>query len=82
MKKSLVILTGAALLLSVSASATVRVSKYAITIDEPVTAENTAKAWADCKSKGGTNPSITLSNCDDAGLAAAAKTFSTPPISA
>ena len=75
MKKSLIMLTGAALLLTVSASATVRVSKYAITIDEPVTAENTAKAWADCKSKGGTNPSITLSKCDDAGLAAAAKSF-------
>ena len=75
MKRSLVFLTGVALLLSVSASATVRVSKYAISIDEPVTAENTAKALADCKSKGGNNPSITLSQCDDAGLAAAAKTF-------
>ena len=76
MKKSLVMLTGAALLLSVTASAKMRITKYAITIDEPVTAENTAKALSEFQSKGGKNPSITLSQCDDAGLAAAAKTFS------
>ena len=74
-KKSLAILTGAALLLSVSATAKVRVSKYSITINEPVTAQNTAAAAAEFQKTGGTNPSLTLAQCDDAGLAAAVKAF-------
>ena len=37
MKKSVVMLMGAAMLLSFSASAKVSVSKYSITINEPVT---------------------------------------------
>ena len=76
MKKSLVLLTGAALLLSVSAYAKVKVTKYAITIDEPVNAQNTAAALKEFQKTGGKNPSITLIQCDDAGLAAAIKTFS------
>ena len=75
MKKSSLFLTGAALLLTCSAYAKVNVSKYAITIDEPVTAQNTAAAWAEFQKKGGKNPTVTLRQCDDAGLAAAVKAF-------
>lgn len=75
MKKSFLFLAGAALLLTGNVYARVNVSKYAITIDEPVTAQNTAAAWAECQKKGGTNPTVTLRQCDDAGLAAAMKSF-------
>ena len=75
MKKSFLFVTGAALLLTGNVYARVNVSKYAITIDEPVTARNTAAAWAECQKKGGKNPSVTLRQCDDAGLSAAVKAF-------
>lgn len=75
MKKSFLFMTGAALLLAGNVHARVNVSKYAITIDEPVTAQNTAAAWAECQKKGGNNPTVTLKQCDDAGLAAAVKAF-------
>ena len=47
MKKSLVLLTVAVFLLTVSASAKMKITKYAISIDEPVTAQNTAAALAE-----------------------------------
>lgn len=75
MKKSVVMLMGAALLLSLSASAKVSVSKYSITINEPVTETNFAAAWAECQKKGGKTPSVTLLKCSDAGLAAVLKIY-------
>ena len=75
MKKSSLFLTAAALLLAGNVYARVSISKYAITIDEPVTAQNTAKAWASFQKTGGKNPTVTLRQCDDAGLAAAVKAF-------
>ena len=75
MKKSFLFLTGAALLLTGNVYARVNVSKSAITIDEPATAQNTAGAWAEFQKKGGKNPTVTLKQCDDAGLAAAVKAF-------
>ena len=75
MKNSFLFLTGAVLLLAGNVYARVSVSKYAITIDEPVTAQNTAAAWAEFQKKGGKNPTVTLRQCDDAGLAAAVKAF-------
>jgi len=75
MKKNVVMLMGAALLLSFSASAKVSVSKYSITINEPVTETNFAAAWAECQKKGGKTPSVTLMKCSDAGLAAVLKIY-------
>lgn len=42
MKRSILLLTGAVMLLSATASAKVRVTKYAITIDEPANEQNAA----------------------------------------
>ena len=75
MKKSVVMLMGAALLLSFSASAKVTVSKYSITINEPVTETNFAAAWAECQKKGGKTPSVTLMKCSDPGVAAVIKIY-------
>ena len=75
MRKSSLFPAVATLLLAGNVYARVNVSKYAITIDEPVTAQNTAAAWAKCQKLGGKNPSVTLKQCDDAGLAAAVKAF-------
>ena len=77
MKRSILLLTGAVMLLSATASAKVRVSKYAITIDEPANEQNAAAALAEFRKTGGKNPSLTLAQCDDDGLAAVVKTFPT-----
>lgn len=75
MKKSVVMLMGAALLVSLSASAKITASKYSITINEPVTEQNFAAAFAESKQKGGKTPSVTLMKCNDPGLAAVLKIY-------
>ena len=75
MRKSIVLLSSAAFLLAFSASAKVNVSKYSITIDEPVNEQNFGAAFAECQKKGGKTPSVRLKKCDDAGLAAVMKVY-------
>ena len=58
-----------------SASAKVTVSRYSITINEPVTEKNFSDAFAECQKKGGKTPSVRLCQCDDAGLAAVMKIY-------